>query len=90
MSCRLRPRMKDSPLSSNLAAGVQRITCPVLIVHGDADELVPVKEAHELHGCLNHLKHLLVLRGGDHRLSNPAIMQRAIAEALDWLTKHVQ
>lgn len=74
----------------NVCEAVKRITCPVLIVHGDADELVPVKEAHELHGCLNHLKHLLVLRGGDHRLSNPAIMQRAIAEALDWLTKHVQ
>jgi pimeloyl-ACP methyl ester carboxylesterase len=74
----------------NILEAAARITCPVLIVHGDADELVPVKEAHELHGCLNNSKQLLVLKGGDHRLSNPAIMQRAIAEALDWLTEHVQ
>ena len=74
----------------NILEAAARITCPVLIVHGDADELVPVKEAHELHGCLTNSRRLLVLNGGDHRLSDPAIMQRAIAEALDWLTEHVQ
>jgi putative redox protein len=73
----------------NVPEAAARITCPVLIVHGDADEVVPVKEAHELHGRLNSSKRLLVLQGGDHRFSDPAIMQRAVAEALDWLTKHV-
>jgi putative redox protein len=67
-----------------------RITCPVLILHGDADEVVPVREGHELNGCLRSSKQLLILHGGDHRLSDPAIMQRAVAEALDWLTKHVE
>ncbi len=74
----------------NVCEAVKRIACPVLIVHGDADEVVPVKEAHELHAYLDNSKQLLVLKGGDHRLSDPAIMQRAMAEALDWLTKHVQ
>jgi putative redox protein len=74
----------------NVRKAAVRITCPVLILHGDADEVVPVKEAHELDGCLTNSKRLLVLQGGDHRLSDPAIMQRAIAEALDWLTKHVE
>ena len=67
-----------------------RITCPVLILHGDADEVVPIEEAHELDACLNNSKQLLVLKGGDHRLSDPAVMQSALAEALDWLTEHVQ
>jgi dipeptidyl aminopeptidase/acylaminoacyl peptidase len=74
----------------NILEAAARITCPVLILHGDTDEVVPVKEAHELHGCLRNSKRLLVLKGCDHRLSDPAIMQRAIAEALDWLMKHVQ
>jgi pimeloyl-ACP methyl ester carboxylesterase len=74
----------------NILEAAVRITCPVLIVHGDADDVVPVKEAHELHGHLTNSKKLLILKGGDHRLSDPAIMQRAIAEALDWLAKPVQ
>jgi putative redox protein len=74
----------------NICEAVKRITCPVLIIHGDADEVVSVEEAHELHACLNNSKQLLVLKGSDHRLSDPAIMQLAIAEALDWLTEHVE
>lgn len=74
----------------NILEAAARITCPVLVVHGDADEVVPVGEAHELHGCLTNSKRLLILNGGDHRLSDPEDMQVAIAEALDWLTKHVQ
>ena len=73
----------------NVLEAAACITCPVLVIHGDADEVVPVKEAHKLHGILNHSKKLLVLEGGDHRLSDPAIMQRALTEALDWLLKYV-
>jgi hypothetical protein len=29
------------------------------------------------------------LPGSDHRLSDPVLLQRAITEALDWLTEHV-
>ncbi len=68
----------------------RKIHCPILILHGDADEVVPVAEAHELHGCLTNTKRLSILKGGDHRLSDPAIMQRAMHEALDWLTEHVK
>jgi len=73
----------------NVPAVARKITCPVLILHGDADEVVPVAEAYELIDCLNHTKRLSVLGGADHRLSNPAVMRQAMTEALDWLTKHV-
>jgi uncharacterized protein len=67
----------------------RRIACPVLIVHGDSDEIVPVEEAYELYDCLQVSKRLSILRGSDHRLSNPELMARAVDEALDWLTRHV-
>ncbi|MBI2534099.1 MAG: alpha/beta fold hydrolase [Deltaproteobacteria bacterium] len=75
--------------SLNVPKAVKKITCPVLILHGDADEIVPVEEAYELNACLINSKRLSILPAADHRLSNPAAMQRAIAEALDWLTQHV-
>jgi pimeloyl-ACP methyl ester carboxylesterase len=87
---RLNVSLLDDLEKINVPAAAARINCPVLIIHGSADEVVPVKEAHELNGCLRKEKQLLILQGGDHRLSDSALMQRAITAALDWLTKHVQ
>ncbi|MEX0802169.1 MAG: alpha/beta fold hydrolase [Candidatus Binatia bacterium] len=73
----------------NVCASARKIVCPVLVIHGDADEVVPVEEAHELHACLSSVKKLSILKGIDHRLSNPVIMQRALNEVVDWLTQQV-
>ena len=74
----------------NVKDAAKHILCPVLVLHGDADEVVPVGEAYELDACLPHSKRLLIFEGADHRLSDPVLMQRALAEALDWLTQHVR
>jgi alpha/beta superfamily hydrolase len=67
-----------------------KINCPVLILHGDADEVVPVAEAYELHARLGNSKRLSILKGADHRLSNPETMRQAVGEALEWLSGHVR
>jgi uncharacterized protein len=67
----------------------RKIACPVLIIHGDADEIVPVEEAHELNACLAGRKKLIIMKGADHRLSDPVKMQQALTEAVDWLAEHV-
>jgi dipeptidyl aminopeptidase/acylaminoacyl peptidase len=67
----------------------RKIACPVLIIHGDADEVVPVEEAHELNACLAGRKKLIIMKGADHRLSDPVKMQQALTEAVDWLAEHV-
>jgi putative redox protein len=74
----------------DVPACARKVICPVLILHGDADVVVPVEEAHELHDCLRSAKRLSILQGSDHRLSNPAIMRRALDEALNWLIENVQ
>jgi putative redox protein len=76
--------------SLDVAEAARKIACPVLILHGDADEVVPVEEAYELHDCLGNSKRLRVLRGADHRLSDPQIMRDALSEALDWLSENVK
>ena len=74
----------------DVTGAARQIHCPVLILHGDADEVVPVTEAHELSASLKCSKRLAILKNGDHRLSNPAAMRQAADEALDWLTDHVK
>jgi pimeloyl-ACP methyl ester carboxylesterase len=75
--------------SLNVVESARKIACPVLIIHGESDEVVPVEEAHELNACIWGKKKLLILKGTDHRLSNPLMMQQALTEAVDWLTAHV-
>jgi pimeloyl-ACP methyl ester carboxylesterase len=73
----------------NVPASVKKITCPVLIIHGDADDIVPVTEAHELNACLINSKRLFIVKGADHRFSDPSLMERAANEAVDWLANQV-
>ena len=74
----------------DVARAARDVKCPVLILHGDADPVVPVKEAHELHDCLTGGKRLSILNGSDHRISEPTLMRRALEESFDWLTSHVR
>jgi len=76
--------------SIDVRACARKVTCPVLILHGDADDVVPVEEAYELHECLTSPKRLSILQGADHRFSNPETMRRTVSEALDWLTERVR
>jgi putative redox protein len=72
----------------NVPDAAKRVSCPVLILHGDRDEVVPVEEAHELHRYIPGAKKLSILQGGDHRLSDPLVMNRAVGEAMDWLCEY--
>ena len=74
----------------DLPQAARAVACPTLVLHGDADGVVPVEEAYELHGCLAAPKRLSILPGGDHRLTNPALMDRALKESLDWLLTHLR
>jgi len=69
----------------NVPAAARKISCPVLVLHGDRDDVVPVEEAHELYGYLSGSKKLSILRGADHRLSDPTLMDRALRDAVEWL-----
>ena len=87
---RLNVSLLDDLDCLDVSVAARRVKCPVLILHGDADEVVPVEEAYELSRCLAGTKRLSILKDTDHRLSNPAVLRQAIDEALAWLMQHVQ
>jgi pimeloyl-ACP methyl ester carboxylesterase len=74
----------------NVPAFAKKLACPVLIIHGEADDVVPVSEAFGLHDCLVNAKRLFIVRGADHRFSDPGLMERVANEAVDWLASHLQ
>jgi uncharacterized protein len=70
-------------LDFDLGAMLPRIH-HLLVVHGTADAVVPVADAHEIFAAAGHPKRLLLQRDGDHRMSDPMHQMRFVAEALMW------
>jgi carboxymethylenebutenolidase len=73
-----------------LAAGLRRLP-PVLILHGEADRLVPVSEAHRLAGLLEDRGFPYEMKtypGQGHGFEGAASAD-ATARALAFLTKHL-
>ena len=66
---------------------------PTLIVHGDADTLVPIASGKSIHEALkaaNVETQMIVIEGGDHGFrSNPEHRARANAAAAEWFAKHL-
>lgn len=74
----------------NVPEAAKKIFCPVLIIHGDADETVPVEEAYELYSHLRGPKRIRIFKGADHRLSDASVLGAALEESLDWITQRLQ
>ena len=60
-----------------------------LVIHGQADELVPVDQAWEIFNSLGTYKEIRILEGADHRLTNPDHRQRATDLTIAWFKKFV-
>jgi dipeptidyl aminopeptidase/acylaminoacyl peptidase len=55
---------------------------PLLLVHGDADEVVPLEHAHRLFQEAKEPKELAIIPGAEHKLR---LEEAAMATVLDWL-----
>jgi uncharacterized protein len=58
-----------------------------LVIHGEADELVPVDQAWEVFHSLGPSKEIHVIEGADHRLTHPNHRQRAMGLSTEWFRK---
>ncbi len=59
---------------------------PLLLVHGDQDEVVPVKEVWSLYHKAKEPKEIRVIPGAGHRLR---LSESAMKSAMDWLKARV-
>jgi dienelactone hydrolase len=62
----------------------------VLIVHGEADELVPVEHAHRLYAQASDPKRLIILPGVDHRITDTGHRKRAAEATIQWLASYLR
>ena len=61
----------------------------VLLLHGDADETVPVAHAETIWQGLREPRNKIIFSGCDHRFSNPADLAAAMNEAASWFRRYL-
>ncbi|ROO52893.1 prolyl oligopeptidase family protein [Micromonospora sp. Llam0] len=62
-----------------------RVRCPVLLIHGDRDDVAPIDDVTELAAALDHrglLAGMLALGGVGHYISTPAALSAALEAEL--------
>ncbi|MBF0230087.1 MAG: alpha/beta hydrolase [Desulfamplus sp.] len=59
----------------------------ILIFHGDNDKTVPVENGYNLYDNAKEPKKLIILKGGDHQMSNIDDQKVFEVESLAWLKK---
>ena len=75
--------MKDQFRSRDV---IGRVRAPLLILHGDADGVIPVAHGRRLFELANEPKELEILPGGDHdAIGSPAVWARGV----DHVRKHL-
>jgi alpha/beta superfamily hydrolase len=60
---------------------------PILLIHGDADDLVNVSHAKTLYAHSANPKELEIVRGAGHRLR---LEKKVISKAANWVKKHIE
>lgn len=70
-------------------APAKAITAPTLIVHGDADEYVPVHQSRRLLESLGGPKRLAILPGADHHFSRPPDFREMTRLIAQWVRDHL-
>ena len=73
----------------DVVKAVKGVHCPVLIIHGSLDEQVPLSHAEFLYENAKEPKDIQIIKGGDHRLTDPSHRRRAVELTLDWFKKYL-
>lgn len=68
---------------------VAALPAPLMVVHGDQDEIIPVQNAYEARSS-NPDVELFILPGADHMFSDPAHRRRIADRVARWFRTHLQ
>jgi len=68
---------------------VKEMHCPILIVHGNLDEHVPLSHAKVLYENANEPKGIQIFEGADHRLTDPSHRRGAVELTLEWFKRYL-
>jgi putative redox protein len=71
----------------DLVAATRALSIPLLVVHGDRDDIIPVSEAHLAKKANPEWVELSIVVGGDHMLSRPEDQQQVGRTVAAWFSR---
>lgn len=77
----------DDARQYDLEAATRALRTPMLVVHGDQDEIIPVEEAYLAKAANPDWVELDVVPGGDHMLGRPAQQEQVAQTVTDWFRR---
>jgi len=86
---RLKRDFLDDLARHDVLGGARAVRAATLVTHGDADDVVPVADAHALYAAVPEPKALAVTPGGDHRYSDPAHLEALLDRTVEWIATHL-
>jgi len=75
---KLKKAFYDEFFTLDIPQSLKKFHKPVLILHGEQDQGVFVKEAHELFKIINKPKKLAIIKGADHSFTKPLHLNQAL------------
>jgi uncharacterized protein len=79
----------DDAETHDLIAATRSLSIPMLVVHGDQDDVIPVSEAYLAHKTNPQRVELIVVDGGDHMFSRPEHQVQVGRTVADWFRHQV-
>lgn len=77
----------DDSQRHDLEAATRSLKVPMLVVHGDRDEIIPVSEAHLAKTINPGMVELVVVEGGDHMFASPDRQQQVARTVTTWFCR---
>lgn len=68
---------------------IEELDCPLLVIHGDADDLVPVENAHYIYRKAKEPKRLEVIKEGNHSFDESRHIEKVVNLTIDWLKQYL-
>lgn len=68
---------------------MREIRCPILIIHGSDDDVIPLEHSQEAMAYINEPKKLVLIEGFGHGSANKDQMRIIYSEIAEWLKKYM-
>ena len=84
---KLKKAFYDEFFTLDIPAAIRKYKKPLLIIHGEKDESVPLKDAQELFTMANKPKKLVIIKDADHRFSKTLHFVKVLKVVRDFIEK---
>ncbi|MCW1309558.1 MAG: alpha/beta hydrolase, partial [Candidatus Nanoarchaeia archaeon] len=87
---KIREKFWEEIQTLDALSAAEKIKCPTLILHGDRDTTVDIKNSRELFRKINGIKSLRIIKGAEHGFHDQESSKEAVELSLRWFIKYLK